>query len=373
VRILKILNEPNRLNRVEALIKELRTIPPSEVGSISDILIDSDLKFRESERVLLISRWAEEEPYGATQWAMRNEKGTARHLAIEEAAKALASVDPEALVQTYDVEAIGDKVPALLTALVEGWALSGKSGLDDYVFAIAGAEVRSSAEKELARVRVAELGGDGAIAWAEGINRGVRFKNHLYQEVGGEVAKLEPLVAAAWCDRVCDAPVGKWMTQEIARSWGRRDGAAMMDWLLTRPDIQETWVAGRIGFREFLIIDEPGAKAWLEKTTEEQRRSNTMRGPVGMYANLTARTDPAGALGWTEFLTDEQEQATAQVVIARRWRKNDEAAAEAWLQASSLSEFDRERARNPPGAVLNMQKDSAEEASADAKSDAGSE
>jgi len=352
-RILTILNEPNRLNRVEALLGELRAIPASEVGGIREILRDSDLKFRETERVLLVSRWAEDDPYGATQWAMRSEKGTARHLAIEEAAKALATVDPEALVQSYDVEAVGDKVPSLLTALVEGWALSGKGGLDDYVLSMGNADVRSSAEKELARVRVAELGAAGAIEWAEGLQRGERSKNLLYREVGGEAAKLDPGIAAEWCDRVCDLPVGRWMTQEVARSWGRRDGTKMMDWLLTRPDVQETWVAARIGFREFILIDESGAKAWLGQTTDEQRRTNTMRGPISMYANQISVSDSLGALGWTEYLADEKERTTAQVVIARRWRKQDEAAAEAWLQASSLSELDRERARKPPGAVPN--------------------
>jgi hypothetical protein len=102
-RIRQILNEPGRLNRVEALIKELRAVPESESDSFREMLRDSKMKFRELERVLITARWAELDPIAASDHAINGENGTARAAAMDEAVQAWARIDPEAIVQSYDV------------------------------------------------------------------------------------------------------------------------------------------------------------------------------------------------------------------------------------------------------------------------------
>jgi len=342
-RIIAILDERDRLQRVEKLIAALRAIPASEVGELRDVLRTSDLGFRELERVLVVARWAQDDPVGASQWAMRGERGAAKNAAIREAVQVWASRDPEAVIQTYEVEKLGNKIPALLTAVIAGWFDSGVPGVGNYVLYLGDPDVRTRGLAELARVIVSRQGSEAAIAWVEGIKESEVFKNVPYRMVASEVAKVDPEVAVEWCARVCDLEVGKSMSQAITRSWGPRGGSEMMTWLLSRPDIQETWVAARIGFREFLMRDEEAAAAWMESTTPEQRASAILQGPIAMYANKLGWDDPLAAFGWTEHLTSGMERRNLRISLTVRWMRIDRAAAEAWLEQSDMNEEDRRK------------------------------
>jgi hypothetical protein len=60
------------------------------------------------------------------------------------------------------------------------------------------------------------------------------------------------------------------------------------------------------------------------------------------------RTSPARAIEWASRVEDEKIRERLLVRVARAWRWQDEAAAEAWLRESPLSEEARERARKLP-------------------------
>jgi hypothetical protein len=344
-RIRQILNEPGRLDRVEALIAELREVPASESDSFRDMLRNSKMRFRELERVLITARWAELDPIAASDHAINGENGTARSAAMDEAVQAWARIDPEAIVQSYDVQTIAKGTPALLTALVTGWYDSDVDGLEDYVFTIADPDLRKKAIAALARVVVLREGGEAAVEWATNLRR--YKKNELFQEVGASiVTEDDPQIAVEFCREVCGTGPGTLVTQEIARAWGRRDGASMMDWLVTQPDIQDNWVAARIGYREFIIDDEEGAYEWLENNTTPEDRVNIkiLDGPVQMYVNKLAYREPEKAIEWSNFIADELTQRNAKIAIVRRWRARDPEAAAAWVEQSDMNENDRTQA-----------------------------
>jgi len=62
---------------------------------------------------------------------------------------------------------------------------------------------------------------------------------------------------------------------------------------------------------------------------------------------LLAEDSPARAIEWAEQIEGSEEREIVLVDIARTWRERDEAAAEAWLLRSPLSEEAREKARTP--------------------------
>ena len=66
-----------------------------------------------------------------------------------------------------------------------------------------------------------------------------------------------------------------------------------------------------------------------------------------IYARLLSVDDPVEAIRWAERIENDPERETVLIGIARVWRHLDEAAAEAWLVQSSLSEAAREKARTP--------------------------
>ena len=66
-----------------------------------------------------------------------------------------------------------------------------------------------------------------------------------------------------------------------------------------------------------------------------------------LFAVAISRERAADAVAWAERIDDPDRQQSAYVAIARRWREQDPPAAEAWLEASPLSEEAREAARSP--------------------------
>ena len=66
-----------------------------------------------------------------------------------------------------------------------------------------------------------------------------------------------------------------------------------------------------------------------------------------VYARLLAVDSPADAIEWAERIEADEDREIVLVKVARAWRRVDEAASEAWLQQSSLSEEAREKVRAP--------------------------
>ena len=60
---------------------------------------------------------------------------------------------------------------------------------------------------------------------------------------------------------------------------------------------------------------------------------------------LRSFEDVEDALRWVQAVPDEAERQIVTVRLVRRWRKQDEAAAEAWLAESGLPEELRVAAR----------------------------
>jgi hypothetical protein len=56
------------------------------------------------------------------------------------------------------------------------------------------------------------------------------------------------------------------------------------------------------------------------------------------------------------LVEDEKRREKSFIQLARRWRAQDPAAAEAWLQQSPLSEAARAKAREKPGGTKRQQR-----------------
>jgi hypothetical protein len=74
-----------------------------------------------------------------------------------------------------------------------------------------------------------------------------------------------------------------------------------------------------------------------------------LRPIFSLYALAVAEDAPADAIEFAEGIESDQDRENALVLVSQLWHEADEAAAEAWLLQSSLSEEARERARRPSG------------------------
>ena len=350
-RLMAIFENPDRLDRVEALVAELKAIGPENVGLLRELLQHRNIPLRHLERVLVIAAWAHHDPDGATAWAIRSEQGHSKEAAIADAVREWARRDPEAVIREYDISLIAPNNPGLLIGLIEGWFETGDvAALEAFVQDLGDSDSRQRAVTTLARLRVSRDGPEAAIRWAESIPPSeARFKTSAYRRVAHEIARTQPRLAADWCDRVCDSPYGDSVAELIVGEWAKEDGSAAMEWALSRPEGTDTQVAVRAAYRAFMIADMDAALAWIERTTEAQRHDERLQGAVGMYVNKRS-WEPGQAdvaIEWAGYLKNEAERELALISIVRRWRDRDEAAAEAWLADSPLSEEARLRAREP--------------------------
>jgi len=346
-----ILEIQDRLDRVSALVVALRAVPPEDVGQLHELLRDSDSGLQDLERVMVIAAWADHDPEAATAWAIQGERGKSQNQAIEEAVRAWARVDPEAVIREYDISLLAVNHTGLLYGLIKGWFETGDwAALEAFVRDLGETDSRQRAVTALAWLRVGRDGAEEAIRWAESLpSTHEKYKMSVYRRVAREIAKTQPRMAADWCNRVCDSAYGSMMSDMIALEWAKDDGEATMEWLLTRPDGIETRGAVSTGYRIFLSEDPEAALAWMEQTTEEQRHDMRLQRAVRKYVSKRSwQEDQADvAIHWAGYLKNQDERETMLIQIAQRWRDRDEKAAEAWLEASPLSDESRMKAREP--------------------------
>jgi hypothetical protein len=348
--IIEILDVPDRLDRVEQLIEVLRVYPPDQAATLGELLRDRQLPFRDLERVLLVAGWARIDPAAATEWTITWERpGPMRNEEIAEAVGAWARQDPHGLVQAHDIATLSASVGHAIVALVEGWFESGQDGLEPYLEDLGQGDTRDRAIGTLVRLRVARDGAKATEAWAILLTADANYKNQVYSRLGGELTYLDPAEAIAWCDEVCETPLGENVRHRTAVKWAEHDPKAAADWMMLQDgSVIENQATMRAVYRRFLMTDFNAAVAWMDATTEDQRRTPLLQGPVGMYINRHTVLDPVKAAAWTDYLIDESERELALITIARRWLKQDPDAAEAWLAESSLSEEARLEAHGPP-------------------------
>lgn len=354
--IAEIQRIPDRLERVSLLSSLLSGLTDEEATGLSEVLDDPLLALPHYERLLIVSAWADHEPAEAADWAFTSANKEIRQEAIGDTVLAWASSDPMAVLERFDVKALAPSLPLMLKSLVEGWYDSGQPGLLDFIQDLGEGDDIQRAVDELLRVRVDRDGGEATVAWARELRSHPKLLKQIHTRLGRYLALVEPRLAVAWCDEFCDKPTAEWAPQMIATSWAVHDGGATMEWLLTRPEGMPTKLAASKGYQTFIKNDWLGAKAWMENTTEAQRQTDTLEGPIGSYLTRRSWVDPADAIGWTKYLKDESQRELARISVARRWLVLDAPAAEAWLATSPLSEEAREKARQLPERFPNRQR-----------------
>jgi hypothetical protein len=150
----------------------------------------------------------------------------------------------------------------------------------------------------------------------------------------------------SWCEAHCETPNGKGMRTLMARSWVVDDGAGTFAWLASAPEGYERDVAIRGAFQVWVQLDPEPAMRWMAQQTNGTA-APWLEPTYVIYARALAKEKPEEAMQWASRIESPQDREETQIVVARLWRKADEAAAEKWLLESPLSEQARAKARQP--------------------------
>jgi hypothetical protein len=308
---------------------------------------------RELERILIITAWSKIDPMAATVWVVTHEREEiVRFTMLDESVYEWALQDPEGMLRNPTMIAYRragwDRTS--LRAFVRGWYDSGKPNLDQFVYTMPNfGDDRQRSVSALIESKIKHEGTEAVIAWATASTAGsIPYRQYIYSRLAGDITKLDPERAIAWCDEVCDTKLGEEIPLWIATVWVRDSGAEAMDWITARDaNIISNRSGARAAYRRFVLSARDQAFEWMENTTEQRRvEQEAMQGPLFMYINeISALTATTEAIEWTKYIKQDAARDELLMRIGRRWLRWDPPAAEAWLAQSSLSEEQRQQTR----------------------------
>ena len=341
--ILEIFVERDRFIRTEKLISALRAVPADQTHVFEEVLRADKIPNRALDRVLVVTAWAKYDAPAATRWAKNRERNdVVRNEMFAESVYVWALEDHEAFFSDMEmaIYALPGMGRSMLRALIRGWFDSGKPQLEMFIRDMTPQSIdRQRAIDALIRLMIERDGAAATVEWAKALSGDEKYRISVYSRVAGQVVVIDSKLAVDWCAEVCDSPVGELMPHMMATAWANKSGEEAMDFITSLPNAVAVRTGARAAYRRFLITEPDRASAWMEKTTEEQRRGPVLQGPVGMHMNkLSGQGQPLLAIEWLGYIQEEDERNARLIPVIRRWLKQDEAAAEAWMAQSSMSE-----------------------------------
>jgi len=351
----EILRDKDPLSRAKRLGTLLPTLGSESVAVVEPTVEDMQFDLEATDLELLMRYWATYEPEDASNWAKSRSNPIFRVAAIYAALKTWAEMDPQAAVDAAwqwgeENPALADVVPL---ALVRGWYASGGiEGLWEFIRSTGTGVGQKRTIAAYIRAMIQSEGPEAAMRWAESTPDDDAYKRTIYRQLASALPYFDVESAIRWCDAHCDGPLGDGLRSRIGQNWLRREGPAALAWLSTAPESHDNDLATRMTFQEWVQLDSDTAMAWMASELASQspgvEPARWLLPILPVYTRYLAPEAPAEAIEWAAWIKDEEDREFVRIACVRLWREEDEAAAEAWLLQSPLSEEAREKARVPP-------------------------
>jgi len=357
-----VVREEDPFARALKLAALLPVLGPEAVPEVKETLGNSALFFGATEMELLLRYWATHRPEEASRWAVDKSPTPFRTAAVYTAFPLWAKADPQAAVAATQEWSERDNVAeALQSALVLGWFAAGDPPeLQQYIRDLGVGLARQRTLSTYVRAVIRKHGVEAVMRWAESVpDDYATYKTAVYRQVGFSVTMHDVEAGLRWCEAHCTDPFGKDLRNMIASAWAWRDPAAALAWLSdAAPEGQEKRLALRVAFSHWLQTDREAALDWMAVQASGGEPDPWLRQLYLPYARALAKESPADAIPWAERIELDGEREFTLIQVARAWRRVDEAACEAWLLQSSLSEEAREevRALHPTGLKRNAER-----------------
>jgi len=344
----KTMRDEDPFTRALRLGALLPTLGPEAVPAVQRTLEDPAFDFGAAEIELLLRYWATYQPAEASLWAASKAPGFFRVPAVLASFSLWAEADPSAAKSAAEewAKRRPDLRDVLPKALVRGWYAANPVELERFVHDLGPGIPRQRALATYVRIAMRDQGIDAVTRWAESLpDDDASYKRAVFDQVGSSLPLFDHDASLRWCEAHCDGPYGKNLRNVTASHWAREDGAAALEWVLAAPKTPENDFAVRVAYEEWARVDRRAAMEWVAERAAREADRSWLQPILPVYARLLAADSPAEAIEWAEQIEHENKRRYALIEIARAWRERDEAAAEAWLVESPLSDEDRERVR----------------------------
>ena len=352
--VLETRNPFERARRLGALLPELG---PEAIPDVQAVLERFRLHLGAVEFDLLVRFWATHDPEAATIWTFKRASPLYRSAASQTVIEVWARQDPAAaLVATENALRMADEDVArtVQLALVRGWFHADRDELERYIYSLGSGLKQQRALFAFALTLAAEEGSEAVTSWAASQPEDdARYKTAVYRQVLSALAWGDPAEAVRFCDAHCDGPFGSRLRVVLIRTRIRdgAEGAEVLEWVGRTPAeteaqieerAHEIWVAYALWARR----DREGALEWMQEQIDSPDPPAWITPLYGEFARQVSADSPEEAIQWAQKIDEDGERELTLVRIARRWLRQDEAAAEAWLEQSDLSDRARQSARD---------------------------
>jgi hypothetical protein len=348
--LLQALRDADPYARARTLGALLPTLGPEAIPEVEQALRDPTLDVGATEYELLVRFWASHAPEAATRWVVDRSPLFYRNALVQIALPLWVAADLQAsLIAVREWQTFRPDVrEASARGLVLGWYAAGLPGLTQYIQDMGVGFEQQLALATYLRAAIPKEGAPAVMRWAESVpEEDPAYKLTVYRQVASALPLFDQAAAMRWCEAQCDGPFGNNLRNILAGRWVLNDGAGALEWLSTAPDGPEKDLAIRASFATWGRADREAALAWMADQTADGKLAAWLKPVLPVYARLLAERSPTEAIEWAQRIEREREREITLIKIARRWRESDETAAEAWLEASPLSEEAREKVRDP--------------------------
>lgn len=344
------LSERDPLLRARLLSASLDGLGPDELSEALDVVEEKRTGITEEEVRLLMLGWSRFDAPGAFAWAQAYPT-TWSAVLMEQAMFAWGYRDGAAALLALETIENQEIAERLRPPLVAGWVKSDdRMGASVYAAGLSDHKRRNRLGFLLAAEAVRD-GTDAAIAWAEAIpvDAPNDFKQIAFYHAAGSVARKDPQRAVAWYEAHRTSAYASTAPREIARKWARHhDPIDAIAWLRSLPanddDRGHPYDILSIVVGQWLRNDAEGARAWLDAALPDPGLDSA----VAEVSRSLRESDPALAATWAARIHDPTLQRQSLSRAIRGWRRQDPAAARAWLSERQLSESSLGLSRGAP-------------------------
>lgn len=353
------LAESSYLDRNERLASALRQLTAENVDAVVEVYSEVLKDLEPAEMEPLFDAWTRFDAPAAFAYALDIPHPEVMPTSLKAVMYAWATRD--ALAASVAAEQGAKKRPrkALLfyQGLIEGWAISGQDGLQEFILegpsASDPAQLLQAAQPNI----YLREGVEGLLEWSESMIKNASeytTRMQAFRYTVRTVGYRDPRAAIPFVMRHYGEEYATEGPRVLVEKWMHRDPEAALAWTRTEAPEETREVALGMATGSWLIRDRIAARAWIDSL------------PVGdpyyqpafdKVAVRLARHDPNEAVDWCHRGQAPELNSTCLRQVAITWYRIDPVAAELWLEEESkLSVEDRQAVRKRATPKKNQQK-----------------
>jgi hypothetical protein len=328
-----IVRGENPLDRNRALLAFIDKLAPGDFEQVvanfrSLGITDSRL----GEYSLLLTAWAQADPYSALNYARQN---TSNSFATDTILTSWASTDVDAAIRWAEANFTGDGANPHMPGIIRGLIDSDPARATQLLAAMPRSEERAKG-LDFMIPHLLQQGSEATRAWIAAITD-ESLRNGAILRTAEKLALTDPAGTASWL-LANPGEAAQRRMDDVYSAWAKQDKQAALSSLNALPagDNRSNALRG-------MVSSVASADPQSALTLMDQYASDVTDRVVQNFIWHSYGTDPAIAASQISRIADEGQRDRMYRRMLDNWIERDPASAQAWIQANALPQSIRDR------------------------------